>query len=212
MLVKKLRKERQEGKDRNRKKLQDALERNIQKLSMKETALDIERAKLQIAKRDERLRASQESIKSREEEIAGGNTGSAPAYGYHYSQPNSALSSADQAKNGRNSQSLRPMRKISSSLHEIPENTHSEYRHSLNRSVIDKDVKRSPLKPILRLPKRAMPLYKQIEMQYEAQQEIEERDRIQKLRDHRMQYNVVSFKNVLARQTDQNYDDKLRQR
>ena len=47
-----------------------------------------------------------------------------------------------------------------------------------------------------------MPLYKQIEMQYEAQQELEERDRIQKLRDHRMQYNVVSFKNVLARQTD----------
>ena len=159
MLVKKLRKERQDVKDRNRKKLQDALERNIQKLSMKETAMDIERAKLQIAKRDERLRNSQESLKSREEDISG-NTGSAPAYGYHYQQPVSSLSSADQAKNGRNSQSLRPMRKISSSLHEIPENTHSEYRQSLNRSVVEADPKRSPLKPIQRIPKRSMPLYK----------------------------------------------------
>ena len=34
---------------------------------MKETDLDIARAKLKLAKRDEKLRSSQESIKSREE-------------------------------------------------------------------------------------------------------------------------------------------------
>ena len=52
-LVKKLKKERKDTKDRNRKKLQEALERNIQKLQMKETDMDIARAKMKLAKRDE---------------------------------------------------------------------------------------------------------------------------------------------------------------
>lgn len=57
-----------------------------------------------------------------------------------------------------------------------------------------------------------MPLYKQIEMQYEAHQELEERNRQQKLIEHRSQFQAVSFKNVLARQQDGDYDEKLRQR
>ena len=44
-----------------------------------------------------------------------------------------------------------------------------------------------------------MPLYKQIEMQYEVQQEQEERNRQQRLTEHRLQYQAVSFKNAFAR-------------
>ena len=62
------------------------------------------------------------------------------------------------------------MRKVSTSLHEIPENGgQSKYqlRQGLNKSVVEAKP-RSPLKPINRMQKRAIPLYKQIEMQYEA--------------------------------------------
>ena len=56
-----------------------------------------------------------------------------------------------------------------------------------------------------------MPLYQEIQMRYNEKKQAEERERSRKLREHKQQYQVVSFKNEQARKYDNNnYEEKLR--
>ena len=49
-------------------------------------------------------------------------------------------------------------------------------------------------------------------MRYDQKIEDEERNRLQKLKEHKNQYQVVSFKNQKARNQVITYEDKLRER
>ena len=66
-----------------------------------------------------------------------------------------------------------------------------------------------PYKDKLRKGQR---LYQKIESDFEQQKFQEEKERMQKLREHKLKYSIVSFKNLHEKRKGLSYDEKLKQR